>query len=121
VMLQGTNGLAKRVVEQKYPNLPPQVGCAVMYWLDAPAVARQMETPEHANTPPQPPMLQDEERRTALQREQEEAVERVRQQECKDLARIRQTCLNAVPAQPSAPSYKPPDRRDMDRLIENAR
>jgi len=69
VMLQGTNGLAKRVVEQKYPNLPPQVGCAVMYWLDAPAVARQMETPEHANTPPQPPMLQDEERRTALQRE----------------------------------------------------
>jgi hypothetical protein len=106
VLLQGTHGtLAKTIVEKKYPELPPQIGCTVTYWLDAPAVARQME--------------QEKAR-------QEDAAHRMfeRAEDAQRAMRALSSPAAPPPAksdQAPSPSYKPPERRDMDRLIENTR
>jgi hypothetical protein len=102
-----SNGsFAMSFVKLQHSDLPPVVGCTLTYW-------HTLLNPVGTSS--------DVER--AVEREQDDA------QHALDRARDAQRAMRALsgpatplPANPGrAPSYKPGDRRDMNRLFENAR
>jgi hypothetical protein len=121
--------MGRDTAEKEWPGVPPQIGCALVYWMGAPSVQRQKQEAERqrqeraALQQPTAPTLQQPQDRAGLQREQEEAVERVRQQECKDLVRIgkfrdQETCLNTVGSRSWSPHRL---RRRRQNLVRRRR
>jgi hypothetical protein len=87
----GTMG--QMTAEKVWPGVPPQIACTLVYWMGAPRVEKALEE------------------------------ERQRQDKAAQAAQraIQPEPLPAKPAAGQAPTYKPAERREMDRLIQNTR
>jgi hypothetical protein len=100
-----SNGaIVKARAQERWPGVPPQVACALTYWWRGPTF--------------------EEIRREAQQRAAAEQRTLERAQEAQKAMRAYSspaTPSTAQPGQQAAPSYKPGDRSDMDRLIKSTR
>lgn len=101
-----SNGsLAMSIVKQQHPDLPPVVGCTLTYWqtiLDpAGAEERMIEQVKSAAA--------------------DDATRALDAQKAMRALSSPAAPLPATPGHAQVPAYKPGDRRDMDRLIENPR
>jgi hypothetical protein len=102
-----SNGsLATSIVKQQHPDLPPVVGCTLTYWQTVLDPAGAEES-----------VIEQVKSAAAA----DEALERAK--DAQKAMRALSSPIAPLPkaGQEQAPAYKPSDRSDMDRLIENPR